>query len=190
MIKYKAIVIGVSAGGLNALSEIFSRLPADFPIPVMVTQHLHPDDDGSLAEILSPKSSLKIIEAMDKMPVVPGTVYLAPPNYHLLIERDNTLALSKDQKTNYSRPSIDVMFETAAYAYGDKLIGIILTGANNDGSAGISLIKDFGGLTIAQDPAVAEFPAMPEFAVSTGKIDKIFSLEELSRYLKQMTEEI
>lgn len=190
MIKYKAIVMGVSAGGLKALLELFSVLPGNFSIPVMVTQHLHPDDDGSLAEILSLKSFLKIVEATDKMPITPGTVYLAPPNYHLLIERNGTLALSKDQKTNYSRPSIDVMFETAAYAYGDELIGIILTGANNDGSAGISLIKDFGGLTIAQDPATAEFPAMPEFTIATGKIDKIFSLEEISKYLKSIAETI
>ena len=183
MNRYKAIVIGVSAGGLKALSELFSMLPGNLPIPVMVTQHLHPDSDGTLAGILSSGSSLKIVEATDKMPIVSG-IYLAPANYHLLIERNGLLALSSDQKTNYSRPSIDVMFESAAYAYGDELIGIILTGANNDGAAGISLIKEFGGLTIAQDPVNAEFPVMPESAIATGNIDKIFSLDEISGYLK------
>lgn len=183
---YKAIVIGVSAGGLKALSELFSELPGNFSLPIMVTQHLHPEDDGSLSEILGSNSCLKIIEATDKMPISPGTVYLAPSNYHLLIERNQVLALSKDPKINYSRPSIDVMFESAAYTYGASLIGIILTGANNDGAAGISLIKDFGGLTIAQDPATTEFPAMPGFAIATGKVDKICSIKEISKYLKSL----
>jgi len=188
MKKYKAVVIGVSAGGLTALSVIFSGLPRNFPLPVMVTQHLHPDDDISLAEILRPKSLLRIVDAVDKMTIYPGTIYLAPPNYHLLIERNGILALSTDRKTNFSRPSIDVMFETAAYAYSDELIGMILTGANNDGAEGIRLIKDFGGLTIAQDPETAAFPVMPGYAIATGKIDKIFTLEEIGSFLCSLTD--
>ena len=190
MIKYKAIVIGVSAGGLKALSVIFSGLPLNFPLPVMVTQHLHPDDDISLAEILRPKSLLRIVDAVDKMTIYPGTIYLAPPNYHLLIERNGILALSTDHKTNFSRPSIDVMFETAAYAYSDELIGMILTGANNDGAEGIRLIKDFGGLTIVQEPETAEFPVMPGYAIATGKIDKILTLEEMGSFLCSLVEKI
>lgn len=187
---YKAIVIGVSAGGLRALIELFKNLPSDYPLPMIVTQHLYPMEDSCLADILNRITSLNVLEAGDKEEVKPGKIYLAPPNYHLLVERNETFSLSSDEKVNYSRPSIDVMFESAAYVWGDLLVGIILTGANNDGAKGIKIIKEFGGLTIAQDPEKAEYPAMPLFAINTGAVDKILNLNEINAFLIDLGKDI
>jgi len=183
-IEYKAIAIGVSAGGLRALMEIFKNLQSDFPIPFIVTQHMYPLEDSCLAELLNRATLLNVKEASDKEEIKAGYIYLAPPDYHLLVERNETISLSNEEKVNHSRPSIDVMFESAAYAWGPGLIGIILTGANNDGSAGIKIIKEFGGLTIAEDPMTAEHPVMPMFAINTGKIDKVLTLGEINDFLK------
>lgn len=182
-IEYKAIVIGVSAGGLKALTVLFSGLPQKYPLPIMVTQHLHPEEESNLAELLGRDTLVKVKEADDKEKLMPGCIYLAPPNYHLLIERNKTFSLSSDEKVTYSRPSIDVMFESAAYVWHSKLIGIILTGASSDGSAGIKTIKKMGGFTIAEDPATAEYPVMPQFAIDTDSIDKILTLEKINKFL-------
>ncbi|MDA3938489.1 MAG: chemotaxis protein CheB [Spirochaetia bacterium] len=181
--KYEAVAIGVSAGGLKALIKVFSNLPADFPIPIIVTQHLNPSEDSYLAEILNRITLLPVKEAMDKEKIKPGNIYIAPPNYHLLLERNETISLSNDEKVNYSRPSIDAMFESAAYAWSGNLIGIILTGASIDGANGIRVIKNFGGLTIAEDPKAAEYPMMPKTAVDTGAVDKILTLSEINKFL-------
>ncbi len=187
---YKAIVIGVSAGGLRAIIELFKNLPSDYPFPIIVTQHLYPTEDSCLAELLNRITALHVKEASDKEDVKAGNIYLAPPNYHLLVERNETFSLSNDEKVNHSRPSIDVMFESAAYVWGDLLIGIILTGANSDGAKGIKIIKEFGGLTIAQDPEKAEHPAMPLFAINTGAIDKILNLNEINAFLINLVMDI
>jgi len=179
----KAVAIGVSAGGLKALIKVFSNLPADFPIPIIVTQHLHPLEDSYLAELLGRITLLPVKEARDKEKIEPGNIYIAPPNYHLLMERNETISLSSDEKVNHSRPSIDVMFESAAYVWGSGLIGIILTGANSDGADGIKIIKEFGGLTIAEDPKVSEYPMMPKSAIDTGTVDKILTLSEINEFL-------
>jgi two-component system chemotaxis response regulator CheB len=154
--KYDAVVIGSSAGGLNALKTIFQGLDGTFPLPVIIVQHISPDSDNYLIHILNDMNKLKVKEADEKESPVAGTAYIAPPNYHLLVESDGTFTLTVDERVNYARPSIDVLFETAAEAWRGKLIGIILTGANNDGSKGLKRIKELGGLAVVQDPETAE----------------------------------
>lgn len=183
---YKAIVIGSSAGGINALTKVLSVLPADFPLPIVIVQHLHPESGHHLPHILGTKSALKIKQADEKEKIEKGWVYLAPPNYHLLIEEDFTFSLSLESPVNYSRPSIDVLFESAVYAYRQHLIGIILTGANHDGSLGLKKIKETGGFTIVQDPKTAEADAMPKAAIEATTIDKILPLQDIGLYLLQL----
>jgi two-component system chemotaxis response regulator CheB len=144
--NYDAVVIGVSAGGLFALSGILEELPVDFPVPVIVIQHRSKDEGALLEEVLQSKCRIRIKQADEKEKIERGVVYFAPSDYHLLIEKNRSFSLSCEAPVNFSRPSIDVLFETAAGAYEDKLIGIILTGANKDGAAGIQAIKKRGGL--------------------------------------------
>ncbi len=184
----KAIVIGVSAGGFKALHLLLPLFGKDIGIPIMVVQHRGTDDDAWLAASLNKKCSLKVKEAMDKEPVVPGTIYLAPSGYHLLVEKDFSLALSVDEPVCYSRPSIDVLFESAAEAYGLDLIGIVLTGANSDGSDGIIAIKAKGGYTIAQDPATAEVDYMPRAAIKTNAVDTVLALEKIPPFVEKLLE--
>ncbi len=180
----KVVVIGASAGGLNALISLFSLVSGDFPHPILIVQHTSPYQDSLLPEILGKRAKLKVSEAEDKMEILPGNIYTAPPNYHLLSETPSTLALSSDDKVNYSRPSIDVLFESVALVYGKNATGIILSGANNDGAEGMIRIKEAGGITIAQDPQTAEFPMMPQAAIDTGAIDHILSIEEIAQFLE------
>lgn len=184
--KYKAIVIGVSAGGMAALKKILPPLPKDFPLPIIIVQHVHPTQEGFFMDSFNKQCALFVKEADEKESVRSGYVYFAPPNYHLLIEPDKTFSLSIDEKVNYSRPSIDVLFQSAVDTYSSGLIGIILTGANNDGARGLNLIKDSGGLAIVQDPATAEFPAMPEAAISAVKPDFILPLKEIADFLMKI----
>jgi two-component system, chemotaxis family, protein-glutamate methylesterase/glutaminase len=182
---YEAIVIGGSAGGLNALQEILRPLPADFRLPILVVLHRPPSPDELLIYTLNESCQLLVKEADQDELIEPGRVYIAPANYHLLVERDRTLSLSIDAKVCYSRPSIDVLFETASDAYLAGLIGIILTGANNDGTAGLRQIKKNGGLTIAQDPATASSKLMPTSAIEENIVDRVYSLTALTSTLIQ-----
>ena len=184
---YEAIVIGTSAGGLNALQKILGPLPADFPLPILVVQHRLPAADDFLTFSLNESCALSVKEAEEKELIKPGFIYIAPANYHLLVEGDKTLSLTIDAKVCYARPSIDVLFETAAEAYLSALVGIILTGANNDGTAGLKKIKEKGGLTIAQDPATAESDVMPLSAIRENVVDKILSLAEIASFLSQFS---
>jgi len=181
--RFEAIVIGASAGGMKALNAILSVLPANFPLPIIIVQHLHPHSDNHLAKILDSKCRLTVKQADEKEKIENGIVYTAPPNYHLLIEEDKTFSLSIDMQVNFSRPAIDVLFETAIYAYRNRLIGIILTGANNDGSVGIKKIKQVGGYVIVQDPKTAETATMPEAAIAITPVDKILPVEQIGDYL-------
>ncbi|MBN1314042.1 MAG: chemotaxis protein CheB [Anaerolineales bacterium] len=183
---YRAIVIGASAGGMNALMMLFSVLKNNFPLPILVAQHVHPTENGTMVLFYQSRIALPVKEANDKDEIRPGVIYFAPPDYHLLVERQETLALSIDPKVNYSRPSIDVLFESAAYAWTCSLIGIILTGANYDGARGLRLIKELGGWTIAQDPSTAEFPAMPQAAIDLGSAEHILTLHEIGKYLSTL----
>ncbi len=185
--KYKAIVIGTSAGGLNALQIILNPLPDDFALPILIVQHRSPAPNDFLALSLNSSCQLLVKEAEEKEDIKPGYVYIAPANYHLLIEQDKTLSLSIDEKVRYSRPSIDVLFETAAEVYQSALIGIILTGANNDGTAGLKKIKAYGGLIIAQNPATAESEMMPSSAIKANIVDKILSLTEITPFLVDLS---
>lgn len=180
---YEAVVIGTSAGGLYALSTILQALPANFPLPIIVVQHRSKDERNLLEDVLTQKCSITIKQVDEKEKIENGIVYFAPPDYHLLIERNRTFSLSCDARVNFSRPSIDVLFETASWVYEDKLLGIILTGANHDGAAGIKRIKKQGGTTIAQDPASAQYPMMPEAAINTGSIQHILKLGDIKDLL-------
>lgn len=181
--NYEAVIIGTSAGGLFALSTLLEALPLTFPLPIIVVQHRSKDERTLLEEVLSQKCNIKIKQADEKERIENGTVYFAPPDYHLLIEQNHTFSLSSDARVNYSRPSIDVLFETAAYAYKDKLLAIILTGANHDGAAGIKIIREQGGATIAQNPLNALYPIMPKAAIDTGYIQYILDLNEIKTFL-------
>ena len=186
--KYTAIVIGTSAGGLNALSFILEKLPATYPVPVMVVQHRSKDQRYLLEEVLQSKCDIRIKQADEKEKIESGYVYVAPPDYHLLVEADKTFSLSADQPVCYSRPSIDVLFETAATVFKDGLVGIILTGANNDGAAGTIAVKKNGGLTVVQDPGEAQFPFMPRAAIETNHVKYIRTLPEIQDFLLKISD--
>ena len=181
--RYEAIVIGVSSGGLNALRFIFSALPAEFRIPIIIVQHIGPRSDNQWIKLLNVKSNLPLKEADEKEKIEKGNVYIAPPNYHLMMERDKTFSLTIDELVNFARPSIDVLFESAAEACTIKLIGVILTGSSADGTAGLKKIKEYGGLTIAQDPETAESAFMPASAIAAFGPDYILSLKNIVELL-------
>lgn len=184
---FEAIVMGVSAGGLHALQTVLPALPAHFPLPIAIVQHLDPKADTYLAEILNRHCAITVKEAEDKEALKPGVAYLAPPGYHLLIEPDRSFSLSVDEKVNYSRPSIDLLFESAADAFGQMLIGVVLTGANADGANGLKAIKTYGGVTIVQNPATAEVSYMPQAALETAaRVDYIANLERIAPLLVQL----
>lgn len=181
--KYKAVVIGASSGGLNVLKILLPALPADFCLPIMIVQHVGVHSGNYWIDALNTMTKLNVKEADEKERVEKGNVYIAPANYHLLVEKDHTLSLSTEQKVNFARPSIDVLFESAAEAYKDKLAGIILTGSNNDGTNGLRTIKEYGGLTVVQDPHTAESPFMPSSAIAAVSPDYIFSIEKMVNLL-------
>lgn len=183
---YKAVVIGGSAGGVEALKVILSALPKDFALPVLAVQHLHSSDDGSFARHMARNTLLLVVEPCDKSLIKRGTVYTAPANYHMLVERDGTIGLSVDERVNWSRPSIDVLFESAAHAWGETLIAVILSGANADGTKGIRVVKEAGGLTIAQDPASAKNPVMPQAAIDSGAVNKVLVVEKIGWLLAEI----
>ncbi|OQX82471.1 MAG: chemotaxis protein CheB [Bacteroidetes bacterium 4484_276] len=178
--KFSAVVIGVSAGGSKAMQLILPALPANFPLPIIIIQHISAQSDGYFIEHLNSVCEISVKEAAEKEKAKAGTVYFCPPNYHLLVEEDGTFSLSTEGRVNYARPAIDVLFETAAYAYGHNLIGIILTGANSDGSQGLKMIKEFGGFTIVQDPKTAEVDSMPLAAITASTVDKILPLNKIA----------
>lgn len=185
--KYKAIVIGVSSGGLNVLKILLPALPADFCLPIIIVQHVGAHSENYWIDLLDGMCKLTIKEADEKEIITKGNVYISPANYHLLVEKDHTLSLSTEQKINFARPSIDVLFESAAEAYKDKLIGIILTGSNNDGAKGIKKIQEYGGLTIVQDPNTAESQYMPTSAISAISPDYILSIEKMINLLIELS---
>jgi two-component system chemotaxis response regulator CheB len=181
----QAVVIGVSAGGLNALSAILPQLPADYPLPVMIVIHLPPDRNSVVAELFDEKCALTVREADDKEDILPGHVYFAPPDYHLLVEADHRLSLSSEEPVLFSRPSVDVLFETAADVYGEGLIGVILTGANPDGAAGLKAVMAAGGRGLVQRPDLSYASAMPEAALEFSPQAEALSLEQIAEKLRE-----
>lgn len=182
----KAVVIGASAGAVQALLTILPALPATYPLPVMVVVHVPPDRKNVLVPLFQAKCQVPVKEAEDKEPVIGGVVYFAPSDYHLLVEADGALALSMDEPVNYSRPSIDVLFESAADAYGPALTGIILTGANHDGAVGLKAVLDAGGTAIVEDPVGAYAQAMPHAALDACPTAEIMKLDTVASYLSSL----
>jgi len=179
-------VIGGSAGGVEALTTILCSLPSGFALPILVVQHLHASDNGAFARHLGRATQCAVVEPFDKEPIKQGCVYTAPANYHMLVEQDGTIALSIDEKVNWSRPSIDVLFESAARAWGAGVIAVILSGASDDGARGMGAVKAAGGLNIAQDPASATTPYMPQAAIDAGVVDEVLAAGEIGRRLIEL----
>lgn len=179
-----AIVIGGSAGSIEALSKVLPALPGDFPVPILVVVHLPPDKDSVIANLFRDKCALSVHEARDKEPIEHGSVYFAPPDYHLQIETDRHISLSYDEPRLFSRPSIDVLFESAADVYGDQLIGIILSGGNSDGAQGLKTILAEGGFALVQSPGDAQTTAMPEAAIEACPTAEVVPADKMASLLK------
>jgi two-component system chemotaxis response regulator CheB len=182
----KAVAIGASAGAVQALLTILPALPASFSLPILVVVHVPPDRSNMLVPLFQSKCRITVKEADDKEPVENGTIYFAPSDYHMLVETDGCLALSTDEPVNYSRPSIDVLFESAADFYGDSLAGVILTGANHDGAAGLKAVVDVGGVAIVENPNGAYASAMPNAALETTPSATIMNHEQIVTYLSSL----
>jgi two-component system chemotaxis response regulator CheB len=176
----EAIAIGASAGGVEALSVLLPALPATLRAALFIVVHLPRERPSLLATIFKDRCALAVREAEDKEPVVPGTVYFAPPDYHLLVDAGPCLALSADDLVNYSRPSIDVLFESAADVYGERLMGVVLTGGNSDGTAGLAAIQAAGGTAVVQDPQEAKAPFMVNSALARVRADHVLRLADIA----------
>lgn len=177
------IAIGASAGGVGALGQILRALPAGFAIPIAIVLHIPPERSSLLPELFATHCAVPVKEVEDKEPVRPGAVYVAAPDYHMLVEPDRSFALSQDEAVNYSRPSIDLLFESAALAYGARVLGVVLTGGSADGADGLAAIRGAGGQGWVQRPDEAEAPAMPLFAIERAGADRILGMTELARDL-------
>jgi two-component system chemotaxis response regulator CheB len=183
--EFSLIVVGCSLGGMKALETILGSLPESFCVPIAVVQHRYRTSSEGLPNYLRRHSKLPVVDADDKQWIEKGHVYLAPANYHLLIE-GNELSLSVDEAVAYSRPSVDVLFESAAEAYRDKVVGVVLTGANSDGARGAAAIAKRGGFVIVQDPKTAEAPSMPQSAIDAARVDRILPLERIGPFLTEL----
>ena len=183
---YSILVVGTSWGGLNALRELVGALPEDFRIPAILVQHRHRQSDHLLSTFLQERTRLEVVEVEDKMPIQPGMLFVAPADYHLLIDR-GFFTLSTDPPVRYSRPSIDVTFYSAADAYAAATVGVVLTGANSDGSRGLRRIFDRGGLALVQDPLTAESPTMPSAAVRCVPAARVQTIPQIAATLAGLT---
>jgi two-component system chemotaxis response regulator CheB len=183
--NYELIVAGASLGGFDALAVLLGALPENFHLPLAVVQHRSVDSDELLPMLLQRACRLPITEVEDKQAIFPGTVFIAPANYHLLVEKDH-FALSVDERVQFARPSIDVLFESAADAYRDKVVAILLSGSNEDGAQGIARVKARGGLTIVQDPASAESARMPAAAIAGAEVDHVLPIAEIAQFLNDL----
>lgn len=179
----EAILVGASAGGVEALLKVFGHLRKGFRLPVLVVLHLPDERDSQLAKVFGHRLAVPVEEARDKQRIVPGTVYVAPAGYHLSVEQDRSLSLSLEEPVHYSRPSIDVLFESAADAYGPNLLAVVLTGANDDGARGLARVRELGGITVVQDPDEALVPTMPEAALALHEPDHILTLQGIGQLL-------
>lgn len=182
---YEIVVIGTSWGGLSALRELIGNLPRDFGLPLIAVQHRHRQSDHLLPMLLQESTALCVTEVEDKAPIAPGNVFVAPADYHLLIE-NGFFSLSTDEPVRYSRPSIDVTFTSAADTYGAGVVGVILTGANGDGARGLTRIVERGGLAMVQLPATAESPTMPAAAIRCVPTARVLTLAGIARALGEL----
>lgn len=188
MVQYNCVLIGCSAGGFTALKILLTGLNKNFSLPIIIIQHVSPESKPLMDQILQPYTELKVNEGSEKEPVTSGNIYIAPANYHLLLEENMTLSLSADEKVAYSRPSIDVCFESASFCENKAFIAVLLTGANRDGSEGMKLLKKAGSLCIVQDPDEAEYPLMPKNALKISNPDYTLSLKEIIKILNRLEE--
>ncbi len=182
----RAVVLGCSAGGMDAAAALLDQLGPEFQLPLIAVQHRQSGHDDALAHFYSSHTHLTVSEAVEKERILAGHLYLAPPDYHLLIEQDETFSLSVEEKVNYCRPAIDVLFESAADVYGFSLIGIILSGANRDGALGLKRVKERGGLALIQTPETAQFPEMPRSALRAVQPDHVLSPADMGRFLTKL----
>lgn len=180
----EGVVIGASAGGVQALSELLPAFPQGTAAAIFVVLHLPRDRPSLLTEVFSRKCALEVREAQDKEPVTPGTVYLAPSNYHLLVDEGPQLALSADELVHHSRPSIDVLFESAADVYRNHLLGVLLTGANEDGAEGLAAVHDAGGITVVQEPQTAQVSTMVRCAMQLRTPDLVLPLDGIAELFR------
>lgn len=186
MMNYKAVIIGGSAGSFQVITRILNGMPKNFPIPVLLCLHRLKHVRSGFVEALSLKSSIPVEEPYDKDTLKPGRAYLAPANYHMFVELANRIALSTEDTVNHSRPSIDLSFISAANAYREKLIGIILSGANKDGALGLKKVHDNSGVTIVQDPAECEVKTMTQSALQLTKVDFVYTTDQIITYLQKL----
>lgn len=176
------VAIGASWGGVHAVGVVLRGLPPDFPVPIVIAQHRGEESRTHLADTLGRRAAIPVVEATDKDIPEPGRAYLAPPGYHLLVERAS-LSLSTDDQVRFSRPSIDVLFESVADSFGEDAVGVILTGASDDGAAGLAHIRRRGGVTIVQEPATAARRTMPDAALASGQAHRVLQLDEIAPFL-------
>jgi two-component system, chemotaxis family, protein-glutamate methylesterase/glutaminase len=185
--RIEVVVMGGSSGAVEAFSKILPELPPHFTIPIVLVLHISPDHPNCLVEVLRNRCRLAVKEAEDKEPLRASFVYVAPPNYHVLLERDRSLSLSVDDKVHFSRPSIDVLFESAAEAYGTAAAGVLLTGANEDGAHGLACLRAMGGATFVQAPETASIRTMPEAALRIDPQHRVVPLLEIALALGELT---
>lgn len=186
--QYAIVAVASSAGGIQALGAVLGALGADLPVPVVVVQHLDPRHRTLLAEVLTRRTELSVKLAEDQERVEPGTVYLAPPDRHLLVGPDGSIALTNSELVHFVRPSADLLFESVAGAYGPGAIACVLTGTGLDGSMGVEAVKSRGGTVIAEDPESAQFSGMPSAAVATGSVDFVLRLDEIAAAIRGLVE--
>jgi two-component system chemotaxis response regulator CheB len=186
---FEIVALAASAGGLKALTEVLAGLPAGFPAAIVVVQHLDPRHRSLMAEILARRTLLAVSQAAEDKPIQPGTVFIAPPDRHLLINSDGSVSLTRTELVHFSRPSADLLFESVAASYRERAIAVVLSGSGSDGAMGAKAIKKTGGTLIVQDPATAEFNGMPGAAHQTGLADFVLPLEEIAPALRTLVGE-
>jgi len=177
---FEIVAFAASAGGLNALSQVLASIPKEFPASIVVVQHLDPRHRSLMADILAKRTAIPVKEAAEGDVLEPGTVYVAPPDRHLLVNPDGTLSLSQSELVHFVRPSADLLFESAAASFRERAIAVVLSGSGSDGSMGVRAIKKMGGTVIAQDPGTSQFSGMPQAALATGDVDFVLPLEDLA----------
>jgi two-component system, chemotaxis family, protein-glutamate methylesterase/glutaminase len=184
-----AVLVAASAGGLSALTSVLSELPADFSAAVAIVQHIEPHHRSMLAEILGRSCALPVTQAADGQRFEPGVVHVAPPDHHLLVDADGSLTLTRTELVHFVRPSADLLFESGAASFGNRAIGIVLTGTGSDGSLGVEAIKRRGGIVLAQDEATSDFFGMPGAAIDSGAVDFVLPLEQIAEALTSLVSE-
>lgn len=183
---FDVVALATSLGGLNALSQILSALPLDFPAAITIVQHLSPNHPSHIAEILSFRTVLPVKQAEEGDKLYPGKIYIAPPNYHLLVNRDGTLSLSQTERVRFVRPAATNMFESLAVSFEERVIAVVLTGKDGDGATGVQAVKEMGGIVIAQDEASCESFSMPKAAIDTGCVDFVLHLKDIASALMRL----